>query len=81
MRRRDFARMARFNAKKQQNHLSEMQEKIYKDGGEILDYRVDKAMASTAPKDDAVMAAEPKDDASYRVVNHAHQRRPDKKWS
>lgn len=81
MRKRDFARMARYNAEKQKEHIDEMQGKIHKDGGEILDYRVDKAITSTAPKDDAVMTTEPKDDAAYRVVNHAHQRRPDKKWS
>lgn len=81
MRKRDFARMAKFNAKKQKEHLTGMQEKIHKDGSDILDYRVERAITSSAPKDDTVLPVEPKDDAAFKVVNHAHQRRPNKKWS
>jgi len=80
MRKRDFARMARFNALKQKEHMDERREKIYREGESILDYRVEKAMESVAPKDDVVMISEPKADAIHKVVNHAHQRSANKKW-
>lgn len=81
MNKRNAARMARYNAQKQAEHLIEMKEKIHKDGRGIIEYKVDKAMKSTAPRDDLIPPAEPKDDAAFRVVNHAHQRDPKKKWS
>lgn len=49
--------------------------------GDITALRAEKAMALPAPKEDLVMPTELKEDAIYKVVNHAHQRRPDKKWS
>lgn len=40
-----------------------------------------KAILSPPPPKDTSPAAEKKDDAMNHKVNHAHQRRPDKKWS
>ncbi|WP_259275245.1 transcriptional regulator [Yersinia canariae] len=44
--------------------------------------RVDKATESPSlPRDGKKEEAPPKDDIMNRVVNHAHQRIPNKKWS
>lgn len=42
---------------------------------------VSKAILSPPPPKDTSPPAEKKDDAMNHKVNHAHQRRPDKKWS
>ncbi|WP_165707424.1 antitermination protein N [Pectobacterium polaris] len=43
--------------------------------------RVDKAMSSTLPRDHEKYVDEVHEDIMHRVVNHAMQRDPRKKWS
>ena len=43
--------------------------------------KVDKALATPFPKDVTEKEEEKHEDVMHRVVNHAHQRDPRKKWS
>lgn len=43
-------------------------------------YKAEKATSLPTPRDDMVLKSEPKDDVMFKVVNHAHQRDPKKKW-
>lgn len=42
--------------------------------------RVEKATATPFPRDSGKEPEEPHEDVMHRVVNHAHQRNPKKKW-
>lgn len=77
---RNSRRMAKFNARKQMEHLEEVNKKIHSDNTSIAEFRVNKALTAVTPKDDVVMKQEPHSDAIYKVVNHAHRRDPKKKW-
>lgn len=64
------------------HHEKKRQERLFVEelaGGQVA-YKVEKAVTIQTPRDDFVMPAEKKDDALHHIVNHAHQRRPDKKW-
>ena len=43
--------------------------------------KVDKALATPFPRDVEKIEDEKYEDVMHRVVNHAHQRNPNKKWS
>lgn len=43
--------------------------------------RVEKATSTPFPRDFEKVDEVPHEDVMHRVVNHAHQRRPGKKWS
>lgn len=43
--------------------------------------KVDKAVSIPFPRDSEEVEEIPHEDVMHRVVNHAHQRRPNKKWS
>ncbi|EFK7794869.1 transcriptional regulator [Escherichia coli] len=43
--------------------------------------KVDKALATPFPRDVEKIEDEKYEDVMHRVVNHAHQRTPNKKWS
>ncbi|AFM76256.1 transcriptional regulator [Escherichia coli] len=52
----------------------------YKINEEPMD-KVDKALATPFPRDVEKIEDEKYEDVMHRVVNHAHQRNPNKKWS
>ncbi len=43
--------------------------------------KVEKALATPFPRDVEKIEDEKYEDVMHRVVNHAHQRNPNKKWS
>lgn len=49
------------------------------DGGNLS--RIDKATAVPFPKDGVKQEDIPHEDVMHRVVNHAHRRNPNKRWS
>lgn len=66
--------------KKINDERMEAHREAIEEAGGIIGFKAEKALSMPAIKDDLVMTLEKKDDALNRVVNHAHQRNPRKRW-
>lgn len=71
-RKRKEEALAKLEERRKESELSDMS---------FIERKSALAASLAPPKDDVVMVLESKADAIHKVVNHAHQRPANKKWS